>query len=206
MDDNKNFWLRFARLYSPFMEKGNGQLYNQIASEVKPWLNKELTVLELACGSGQLSFRLAASAKHWEATDFSENMIAGAKKKTRPQNLYFSVQNATKLPYADESFDTVMIANALHVMPEPDKAMAEIRRVLKPGGILFAPTFVHGEGNAYNIRMMLMNLIGFKTYSKWNSDEFTSYVQRQGFLVQKCRVFGSSLTPLCCLIAAKGRR
>ena len=110
MDDNQNFWQRFARLFSPFMEKGNGQLYNQIASEAKPWLNKELTVLELACGSSQLSFHLAASAKHWDATDFSENMIAEAKKKTRPQNLYFSVQDATKRPYTDESFDTVFSA------------------------------------------------------------------------------------------------
>lgn len=42
------------------------------------------------------------------------------------------------------TFDVVVIANALHIMPAPDPAMKEIYRVLKKGGILFAPTFVYG--------------------------------------------------------------
>lgn len=201
--DNKKFWQRFAKLYSPFMEKGNSELYDNISKAVKPKLNKDMNVLELACGSGQLSFRLAKYARQWEAIDLSENMIAEAKKKPRPKGLYFSVQDATKLPYADESFDAVMIANALHIMPEPDKAMSEIRRVLKKDGILFAPTFIHGDGAGYSIHIRLMNLIGFKTYSKWNADEFTGYIEAHGFKLIEQKVMGSTLTPLCCLIAAK---
>ena len=50
--------------------------------------------------------------------------------------------DATALPYADDSFDAVLIANALHVMPEPEKALREIDRVLRPGGILIAPNFM----------------------------------------------------------------
>lgn len=142
MNNNKKFWQRFAKLYSPFMERGNKETYEQICTEVSPYLNKDTTVLELACGSGQLSFRLAKKAKQWEATDFSENMIAEAKKRPRPKGLYFSVQDATKLPYADETFDAVMIANALHIMPEPDKAMSEICRVLKKAAsCLLLPSF-----------------------------------------------------------------
>lgn len=185
------------------MEKGNKQVYEQICSIVSPYLNKEMMVLELACGSGQLSFRLAKKAKQWDATDFSENMIAEAKQKPRPKGLYFSVQDATKLPYTDETFDAVMIANALHIMPEPDKAMVEIYRVLKKDGILFAPTFVHGEGAGYRIRIKVMNLGGFKTYSKWNADEFTAYIKKHGFEVLKNPVMGSNLAPLCCLIAKR---
>lgn len=203
MDDNKKFWQRFAKLYSPFMEWGNKQTYKQICTEVSHYLNKDMTVLELACGSGQFSFRLAKKAKHWEAIDFSENMIAEAKKKSRPKELYFSVQDATKLPYADETFDAVMIANALHIMPEPYKAMSEIFRVLKKDGVLFAPTFVHGEGAGYNLRMRFMNLIGFKTYSKWSADEFVGFVERFGFTTQSSSIMGSALTPLCNVSAVK---
>ena len=191
-------------MYSPFMERGNGELYDNISKAVKSKLNKDMNVLELACGSGQLSFRLAKYVRQWEATDFSEKMIVEAKKKPRPKGLYFSVQDATNLPYADESFDAVMIANALHIMPEPDKAMSEIRRVLKKDGILFAPTFVHGEGAGYHVRIKLMNLIGFKTYSKWNAAEFVKYIEAHGFKVTEQKVMGSTLTPLCCLIARKG--
>lgn len=206
MNDNKKFWQRFAKLYSPFMEKGSSQIYEQICTEAAPYLNKDMNVLELACGSGQLSFRLAGNAKQWEATDFSENMITEAKKKPRPRNLYFAVQDAKNLPYADETFDAVMIANALHIMPEPDKAMAEIRRVLKSGGMLFAPTFVHGEGAGHRLRIRGMNLIGFKTYSKWNAAEFIAYIQGCSYEIYRQKVFGSNLTPLCCLIAKKESR
>ena len=203
MNDNKQFWQRVASLYSPFMEKGNGRLYDDICAEISSKLRKNMNVLELACGSGQLTFRLADKVARWEATDFSPNMISEAQKQFVPANLYFDLQDATDLPYADGSFDAVVIANALHIMPEPDKAMAEICRVLKNGGTLYAPTFVHGEGAGYHIRIKLMNLIGFKTYSKWSTEEYEKYIEEHGFQVEVMTVIGSTLTPLCCLIAKK---
>ena len=73
-------------------------------------------------------------------------MIREAMKGERPANLTFEVADATALPYADASFDAVLIANALHVMPEPEKALNEIDRVLRPGGVLIAPNFVEHRG------------------------------------------------------------
>lgn len=142
--DNKQFWQRWASCYGPLMQSSE-PLYAAIAQQMQPYLTPEMNVLELACGSGQLSFRLSRLVRDWEATDFSPKMIAQAKLKPRGAGLHFSVQDATSLPYADETFDAVLIANALHIMPRPEKALAEIYRVLKPGGQLFAPTFVHGE-------------------------------------------------------------
>ena len=142
--DNKQFWQRWASCYGPLMQSSE-PLYAAIAQQMQPHLTPEMNVLELACGSGQLSFRLSRLVRDWEATDFSPKMIAQAKLKPRGAGLHFSVQDATSLPYADETFDAVLIANALHIMPRPEKALAEIYRVLKPGGQLFAPTFVHGE-------------------------------------------------------------
>ena len=77
------------------------------------------------------------------------------------QNISFSVQDATRLTYNSEEFDVVVIANALHIMPEPNKALAEIHRVLKPNGILFAPTFVY-EKRYYKTDIFIMKLLGFK--------------------------------------------
>ena len=88
------------------MEKGNGKLYDEICAKISAKLHPDMTVLELACSSGQLTFRLADQVKHWEATDFSPNMIAEARKQFVPANLHLSVQDATNLPYADESFDS----------------------------------------------------------------------------------------------------
>ena len=142
--DNKEFWQRTAKSYGSFM-KHSWKLYDTICERIRPGLTREMNVLELACGSGQLSFRLAGRVRLWEATDFSENMIVEARKKPRSSRLHFSVQDATALLYAPDSFDAVVISNALHIMPHPELALAEIKRVLKPGGILYAPTFVHGS-------------------------------------------------------------
>lgn len=98
-EDNKAFWQRMARSYAPFM-KHSEILYREICEKIRLSLSRDMNVLELACGSGQLSFRLAGCVRLWEATDFSENMIVEAKKQPRSSRLHFSVQDATALPYA----------------------------------------------------------------------------------------------------------
>ena len=65
-------------------------------------------------------------------------MIAAAKKSVHSARLHFSVQDATKLPYAPESFDAVVIANALHIVPEPETEFGG------SGGIRFAPAGLVG--------------------------------------------------------------
>lgn len=204
MNDNKKFWQRYAPFYSAFMEKGGGgKIYDEIADRIRLYLTAEIDLLELACGSGQMTFRLCGDVKSYTATDFSEEMICQAKKNFCPGNLRLEVQDATHLPYGDGSFDAVLIANALHIMPEPEKAMTEILRVLKPGGYLFAPTFVHGEGIAFKLRMKLIEAFGFKAYMKPTAEEFARYVGSFGFAVLEKQVIGGSISPLCCLTARK---
>ncbi len=202
-NDNKIFWQRFAWAYGPIMEKSSARLYRDICDRIRPELNRDMNVLELACGTGQISFSLSGRVRLWEATDFSEAMIAEAKKKNTSRRLYFSVQDATALPYATESFDAVVISNALHIMPHPEKALSEIRRVLKPNGLLFAPTFVHGEGTGFRARVRLMELVGFRTYHKWDAGAFVEYLSDHGFAIFDQTVLGGSLAPLCCAAAKK---
>jgi len=201
--DNKEFWYRYAKLYGPVMEKSGAKLYRDICNRIRPYLSRDMNVLELACGSGQFSYPLSGRVRLWEATDRSPAMIAEAKKKNVSSRLHFSVQDAAALPYAPESFDAVVIANALHIMPEPDRAMAEIRRVLKPEGLLFAPTFVHGEGVGFRMRARLMKLAGFRVYHEWDAAAFAAYLSANGFPVFERAVLGGSLAPLCFAAAKK---
>lgn len=202
MNDNKRFWSRWSGIYDKFMS-GNKPLYDEIATRMKRHLNRQMNVLELACGTGLLSKQIAYCVDHLEATDFSAEMIEEARKKGSSSRLHYSVQDATNLPYETESFDAVVISNALHIMPSPEKAMHEIFRVLKKDGVLFAPTFVHGEGSGYRIRTKIMELGGFKTYHKWNAQEFVEYISHQGFEITDTATMGSSITPLCYLEARK---
>ena len=199
--DNKEFWQRMAKSYGPFMQH-SGKLYDAICEKMRPGLTRDMNVLELACGSGQLSFRVAGAVRLWEATDFSENMIVEARKKPRSSRLHFSGQDATALLYAPDSFDAVVISNALHIMPHPELALAEIKRVLKPGGILYAPTFVHGRGAGFRLRAWLLTLAGFKVYFKWTAEGFERFISEHNFQIRQTALLGGSLAPLCYLEAS----
>ena len=139
----KKTWDLYAPIYERAMRadrKVYAFMYERIPTVIH---GKE--VLEIATGPGLLAKHVAGAAKRMIATDYSDGMIREAKKGAIPENLTFKVADATALPYADDSFDAVLIANALHVMPEPEKALREIDRVLRPGGILIAPNFVEHQ-------------------------------------------------------------
>ena len=144
MDDNKQFWERFSRHYAGFMRRSQAT-YQQICKAMHPFLKRDMDVLELACGTGQLSIPLSPCVRSWEATDFSSEMIRQAKKQVYSSRLHFSVQDATKLPYGPESFDAVVISNALHIMPHPEKALAEAWRVREQAGMACSPHLCLGQ-------------------------------------------------------------
>ncbi len=189
---NKAFWNKWASRYDRTMS-GSRNTYDFIIREIKKTLNRDMTVLELACGTGLVSERIAGSVKMLEATDFSEDMIRKAKEKAHSCRLHFSVQDATNLPYAPETFDAVIISNALHVMPSPDKALSEIARVLKSNGILIAPTFTMADTFLGKMQMRIMELSGFKVFHKWSSDAYLKYLNASGFkVIKSCTVGGTA--------------
>ena len=141
MQKHKNFWDKNAGRYDRFMRKDRAA-YEEMYELIRPVV-KAKTVLELATGTGLIARHIVNAAAHIEATDASAEMILEAKRDNRSAKLHFSVQDMFHLPYADKSFDVVIVSNALHIVPQPEKALAEIRRVLKDEGILLAPTFTH---------------------------------------------------------------
>ena len=128
------------------------------------------TVLELATGTGLIAQNIVSSAAHIEDTDASPEMILEAKRYNHSAKLHFSVQDMFHLPYADGSFDVVIVANALHIVPEPEKALSEIRRVLKDDGILAVPTFTYADNSFFGkAKAFFMKLAGFPLHNKWTS-------------------------------------
>ncbi len=199
---NKKFWDKFANLYDPFMKKDK-RVYDKVCEYISPYLNKDMNVLELACGSGQLSFSLSKYAKSWIGTDFSKQMILQARKRGEYENLTFEVADATSLSFADGKFDCVVIANALHIMPKPGKAMKEIHRVLKPNGILLAPTFLWKEGKPKKIIKRIMSILGFKMYQEWDKNQFEEFIEKCGFSVVEMELVYGSLAPIGVIIAKR---
>ena len=191
MRNSQNFWDKNAGRYDRFMRK-DAAAYEQMYELLRPVVRQK-TVLELATGTGLIAKHIVRYADHIEATDASQEMIEQAKQGVKSTKLYFSVQDMFQLPYADQSFDVVIVVNALHIVPEPEKALSEIRRVLKDDGVLVAPTFTHAD-NAFfgKVKAFFMKLAGFPLHSKWTSPEYLAFLRENGWTVQKSTVLKAS--------------
>ena len=191
MKSPKTFWDRNAGRYDRFMRK-DAAAYERLYELLRPVVRHK-TVLELATGTGLIAKHIVRYADHIEATDASQEMIEQAKQGVKSAKLYFSVQDMFHLPYADQSFDVVIVVNALHIMPEPEKALSEIRRVLKDDGVLVAPTFTHADSAFFGkVKAFFMKLAGFPLHSKWTSNEYLAFLQENGWTVRESTVLKAS--------------
>ena len=191
MKNRRNFWDRTAIIYDRFMRR-DAAAYDRMYALLRPVV-RDKTVLELAAGTGLIAKHIANAAEYIEVTDASEQMIRQAERENHAENLHFSVQDMFCLPYADAAFDVVIVSNALHIVPQPEKSLREIKRVLKDDGVLIAPTFTHAENSFLGkIKAFFMNLAGFPLHSKWTSEEYLKFLQQNDWTVRKSVVLKAS--------------
>lgn len=114
-------------------------------------------VLDVACGTGDLSLELERAGKaQIVGTDFCRPMltVAGEKVGSSGLSLPLIESDAMELPFADASFDAVTIAFGLRNLPNFEKGLVELRRVLKPGGRIaileFSSPSIPGMRAAFN--------------------------------------------------------
>jgi ubiquinone/menaquinone biosynthesis C-methylase UbiE len=93
-------------------------------------------VLEIACGTGRLLDKIRAQqpGAYLTGVDLSFQMLRIARR--RGSQLRLVEADAVSLPFNDQTFDVVVCSNSFHFLPDPKAALAEMRRVLKPGATL----------------------------------------------------------------------
>jgi SAM-dependent methyltransferase len=119
-------------------------------------LPAEATLLELGCGPGWLwlsNRERVPSGWDITLTDFSEGMLDTARQHLKYRPFTFQQADAQALPFADASFDAVIANHMLYHVPDKPRAFSEIRRVLKPGGRLYASTI--GRDNMLELRELI---------------------------------------------------
>ncbi len=100
---------------------------------------KPLRLLDIGCGTGSFPMRIlteVSSAWNLHGMDFSEVAIAGARK--HHPRIQFHCGDATRLPFANASFDVVTCYGSWEHFEKPAEAIAEASRILAPGGHVFA--------------------------------------------------------------------
>ncbi len=179
---SKTIWDIFAPVYE-FAMRSQKSIYDYMYERIGE-VAQGKDVLELATGPGMIARHIAPHANHVVATDFAPKMIETARKAKNPENLSFEVADATSLRFEDKSFDVVVIANALHIIPNPEKALAEIRRVLKDDGVLIAPNFIFREGGKRNLWQKFLSLVGVRFAHEWTENEYRSFLKANGWTIE----------------------
>ena len=179
---SKTIWDIFAPVYE-FAMRSQKSIYDYMYERIGE-VAQGKDVLELATGPGMIARHIAPHANHVVATDFAPKMIETARKAKNPENVRFEVADATSLRFEDKSFDVVVIANALHIIPDPEKALAEIRRVLKDDGVLIAPNFIFREGGKRNLWQKFLSLVGVRFAHEWTENEYRSFLKANGWTIE----------------------
>src|SRR5213078_664310 len=150
---------------------------------------KEMSILDVGCGPGYVSAAAAERGAKPIGLDFSAEMIAIAKKMF--PRIDFRRGDAQNLPFANASFDRVVANFALLHLANPERAIAEAARVLKPGGRFGFTTWAKLSENAF-VRLVddaiqaHANLDvdlppGPPFYLFENENEFRNALERAGF-------------------------
>ena len=158
------FWDRVAWLYD-LAERSNRAVNAAAAARVAELVPAGARVLDCAAGTGTFSLAAAEKAASVLCTDQSRPMLDRARKKAAKRgltNVSFALRDVTALPDPDGSFDAVIAANVLHLLPEPEKVVGELWRVAAPGGRLILPTYLQGRaGTAYGTMIKIYQGVGF---------------------------------------------
>lgn len=159
-----NFWDRVAGLYD-WVEFTNRRVNSAAVVRVARLVPEGARVLDCAAGTGRFALAAARRADSVLCTDLSQAMLSRAEKKARKQglsNICFAVRDLTALPEGNGSFDVVIAANVLHLLPEPETAVRELWRVTAPGGRLILPTYLQGKAEAaYETMIKIYQGAGF---------------------------------------------
>jgi len=162
------------------------EIYRDLLSRCRALLKRSDILLDLGCGTGQVPCALAGAVQALQACDLAPGMLDIAAVHAREQgirNITFSLQDATGLDFRDASFDAALSLAVLHLLPRPETAMAELRRVIRPGGLLFLSAYLAGQSVFSRAGNTLMSLGGYRDEQMWNAAGFLNFVKDQGFAI-----------------------
>lgn len=175
--------------WDPQAYERNGAFVHGLAGGVVDWLNPQPgeRILDLGCGDGQLTLRLAATGALVTGVDASPEMVAAA----RSRGVNADQGSAESLPYEAGRFDAVFSNAALHWVRDQDAMMAEVHRVLKPGGRFVAE--MGGHGNIAAIQVAFTAVLERHGYNGRESDvnyfptpeAVTRRLEQHGFSVER---------------------
>lgn len=182
---DRRYWERHAARYDKSLGP-LGRPVPRMLELVERAVRGRDRVLELAAGTGLVTPTLAKAAAQVVATDYAEAMVKALSARVRSagaDNVECRQADIYALPFEPGSFDAVVAANVLHLVPDLDGALAAIRRVLAPGGVIVVPTFCHDETVLSWCTSRVLALTGFPGHRRFTSASLRAALEATGVQV-----------------------
>ena len=200
-----NFWDKTARVYD-LAEMLNGKVYREMCELTAKLTLRGARVLDCAAGTGELSIAASAKAAHVLCTDNSEKMLDVAREKAEKKgidNIGFERRNIYHLDDPDETYDTVIAGNVLHLLDDPESAVRELARVTKRGGRILLPTFMTQKPTMVATAMLsLYHLLGYNASTEYTARSFVFMLKGYNLGRVKAKLI-KGLVPVCYAVIVK---
>lgn len=197
-----DFWDRFAGVYD-LAESINGSVYTEMCDITRRLVPAGAKVLDCGAGTGELSLAASDNADSVLCTDLSKNMLKQAQRKAKAlgaDNIEFAARNIFDLQDPDDTYDVVIAGNVLHLLTNPQGAVKEMYRVLKPGGRLLLPTFTNK--NSARLLIGIYKKLGFDPAANYSPSEYKKMLGDCGLGRVRTKLI-KGLVPCCYAVIEK---
>ena len=197
-----DFWDRFAGVYD-LAESINGSVYTEMRDITRRLIPAGAKMLDCGAGTGELSLAASDNADSVLCTDMSKNMLKQAQRKARAlgaDNIEFAARNIFDLQDPNDTYDVVIAGNVLHLLTNPQGAVKEMYRVLKPGGKLLLPTFTNK--NSARLLIGIYKKLGFDPAANYSPSEYKKMLGDCGLGRVRTKLI-KGLVPCCYAVIEK---
>jgi 2-polyprenyl-3-methyl-5-hydroxy-6-metoxy-1,4-benzoquinol methylase len=190
MPDSDKFWDKIAKRYakSPVSDE---ETYQKKLAETRSFFRPNMRILEFGCGTGTTAVCHAPHVQHIDAIDISENMLEIGRSnaiEAGVDNITFTRATLAEFNAEDASFDAVLGLNVIHLLPDWQAVIAEVARILKPGGIFVNSTACLGHSYLRFVKLIvpLGKLLGLMPdVFILTEEELANEVTRAGFVIER---------------------
>ncbi len=190
MAESDKFWDKTAERYakSPVSDEAT---YQKKLAETQSFFTPNMRILEFGCGTGTTAVQHAPHVQHIDAIDISENMLEigrGKASEAGVENITFTRGTLTEFKADTATLDAVLGLNVIHLLPDRQAVIAEVVRILKPGGIFVSSTVCLGLSYLRFIKLAvpLGKLLGLMPdVFVLTEAELASEVTNAGFVIER---------------------
>lgn len=185
---DKDYWERHARNYDASMRWTLGRPMPRMLELTSDAVQGKGKVLEVAAGTGIVTAAIAQSSDSVIATDYAAAMVESLELRVRDaglKNVTCEQADIYSLPYSAGEFDAVVAANVLHLVPDLATAIQALRSVMKPGGMLVAPTFCHDETKTSWLVSRLLAVSGFPGHRRFTMRSLRGALEENGLKISR---------------------